>query len=263
MEKLTSTQNPRIKHVLLLQQKAQERRKTGLFVLEGQRELERATARGYQIQTLFVCPEIASEGYRPPQCACPFETIEVTPQVYSRMAYREGTEGTIAIMQQQQRTLSNLTWQGNPLFVVLEGIEKPGNVGAILRSADAAGVTAVLVCDPQCDLYNPNLLRSSLGSAFTVPNVACGSEECITFLKQNKAQILTAQLQDSHLYYDTDMTSATAIVMGTEATGLTNSWRQAADAHIRIPMLGGMDSLNVSVSAAILMFEAVRQRQSK
>ena len=140
-------------------------------------------------------------------------------------------------------------------------MEKPGNLGAILRSADAAGVDAVIVCDPLTDLYNPNLIRSSVGGIFSVPCVACTSEECICFLKSRDIQILTAQLQDSSLYYDTDMRRATAIVMGTEATGLTDQWRVAADAHIRIPMLGQIDSLNVSVSAAILMYEAVRQRQ--
>jgi len=260
MERITSTQNQRIKHTLLLQQKSQERRKSKLFVLEGQRELERAAARGYQIATLFLCPEIAGENATLPQCQRPYEVVEVSPQVYGRMAYREGTEGMLALLEQKNLSLADLRWQGAPLFVVLEGVEKPGNVGAILRSADAAGVTAVVVCDPQCDLWNPNLLRASLGSAFTVPTVACTSQECIQFLKQQGVSILTAQLQDSHLYYDTDMKRPTAIVMGTEATGLTDAWRQAADAHIRIPMLGGMDSLNVSVSAAILMFEAVRQR---
>ena len=149
----------------------------------------------------------------------------------------------------------------HPLIVVLESVEKPGNLGAVLRSADASGVDAVVVCDPLTDLYNPNLIRSSVGAAFTVPCVACSSEECIAFLKQRNIKILTAQLQDSHLYYVTDMTCGTAIVMGTEHDGLTDQWRQAADAHIRIPMLGQIDSLNVSVSAAILMFEAVRQRQ--
>jgi TrmH family RNA methyltransferase len=147
-----------------------------------------------------------------------------------------------------------------PLVVVLERVEKPGNLGAILRSADAAGVSAVIVCDPLTDLYNPNLIRSSVGAIFSVPSVACSSEACISFLKAKGIQILTAQLQDSHLYYDTDMRQATAIVMGTESTGLTDVWRRAADAHIRIPMLGRLDSLNVSVSAAILLFEAVRQR---
>ena len=144
----------------------------------------------------------------------------------------------------------------------MERVEKPGNLGAILRSADASGVDAVVVCDPLTDLYNPNLIRSSVGGFFSVPCVACSSEECIAFLKEKGIRILTAQLQDSHVYYDTDMTVGTAIVMGTESTGLTDLWRQAADAHIRIPMLGKIDSLNVSVSAAILMFEAVRQRSA-
>lgn len=259
-ERITSTQNTRIKQVLLLQQKSQERRRSGLFVLEGQRELERAARYGYRLHTLFICPEIAGDDYQTPESDEPYEVVEVSAQVYARMAYREGTEGAIAILYQQTPEPEDLTWQGAPLFVVLEGVEKPGNVGAILRTADAAGVTAVLICDPQCDLYNPNLLRASLGSAFTVPTVACTTDDCIAFLKQHHVRILTAQLQDSHLYYDTDMTAPTAIIMGTEATGLTQTWRRAADAHIRIPMLGGMDSLNVSVSAAILMFEAVRQR---
>ena len=144
--------------------------------------------------------------------------------------------------------------------MVLESVEKPGNLGAVLRSADASGADAVIVCDPLTDLYNPNLIRSSIGAIFTVPCVACSSKECIDFLKSKGISILTAQLQDSELYYDTDMKKGVAIVMGTESTGLTDIWRKAADAHIRIPMLGRLDSLNVSVSAAILLFEAVRQR---
>jgi TrmH family RNA methyltransferase len=150
-----------------------------------------------------------------------------------------------------------------PLLVVVERVEKPGNLGAILRSADAAGADAVVVCDALTDLYNPNLIRSAIGAVFTVPCVVCSSEECIAFLKANGIKILTAQLQDSYEYYDYDMTQATALIMGTESTGLTNQWREAADAHIRIPMLGRLDSLNVSVSAAILMYEAVRQRKVK
>jgi TrmH family RNA methyltransferase len=143
----------------------------------------------------------------------------------------------------------------------VERVEKPGNLGAILRSADATGVDAVVVCDALTDLYNPNLIRSSIGAVFTVPCVMCGSEECIKFLKERGVQILTAQLQDSEEYYDVDMKRGTAIVMGTEATGLTNMWRKVADAHIRIPMLGQLDSLNVSVSTAVLLYEAVRQRR--
>ena len=145
--------------------------------------------------------------------------------------------------------------------MVLEAVEKPGNLGAVLRSADAAGAHAVILCDPLTDLYNPNLIRASIGAVFTVPTVACTSADAIAFLQARGIRILTAQLQDSSLYYDVDMRRGTALVMGTESTGLTDVWRRAASAHIRIPMLGRLDSLNVSVSAAILLFEAVRQRQ--
>ena len=144
--------------------------------------------------------------------------------------------------------------------MVLEAVEKPGNLGAVLRSADAAGADAVLVCDPLTDLYNPNLIRASIGAVFTVPCVACTSQEAIAWLQKHGIQILTAQLQDSSLYYDCDLRRGTALIMGTESTGLSQQWRAAATAHIRIPMLGALDSLNVSVSAAILLFEAVRQR---
>jgi TrmH family RNA methyltransferase len=160
----------------------------------------------------------------------------------------------------RNRSLKSLDLKKNPLVVILESVEKPGNLGAVLRSADASGVDAVIVCDPLTDLYNPNLIRSSIGAIFTVPVATASSEETIKWLKDNNIRIYTAQLQDSEWYYDTDMTGGTAIVMGTEATGLTDVWRKAADAHIKIPMLGRLDSLNVSVSAAILMYEAVRQR---
>lgn len=166
----------------------------------------------------------------------------------------------MAVVKSQERKLEDLRLSQNPLIVVVERVEKPGNLGAILRSADAAGADAVVVCDALTDLWNPNLIRSSIGAVFTVPCVVCSSEECIAFLKARGIQILTAQLQDSELYYNTDMKCGTAIVMGTESTGLTEVWRKAADAHIRIPMLGRLDSLNVSVSAAVLLFEAVRQR---
>ncbi|MDY5632790.1 MAG: RNA methyltransferase [Bacteroidaceae bacterium] len=259
---ISSTTNARIKEVLLLQQKSQERRRQGLFPLEGQRELSHAAACGYRARTVFLCPEIAGADYRLPEALADAERIEVTPQVYARMAYREGTEGVLALMYGKAHGLHELRWQGAPLFVVIEGVEKPGNVGAILRSADAAGVSGVILADPRADLYNPNLIRSSIGSVFTVPVAVEPTEECIAFLKERGVCILTAQLQDSHLYYDTDMRRPTALVMGTEATGLTDAWRRAADAHIRIPMLGRLDSLNVSVSAAVLMYEAVRQRQT-
>ena len=188
--------------------------------------------------------------------------IETPEQLYKKIAYRDSTEGIIAEVAYKERTLEDLNLPENPVVVVLESVEKPGNLGAVLRSADAAGADAVLIGDPLTDLYNPNLIRASIGAVFTVPVVAAPSAQIIAFLKERGIQILTAQLQDSSLYYDVDMRRGTAIVMGTESTGLTDLWRKAADAHIRIPMLGRLDSLNVSVSAAILLFEAVRQRNS-
>ena len=242
---ITSVQNARIKHVVALQQKSSLRREEGLFVVEGLREIEHCRACGYEIVEEYV------------------RDVNVTPQVYEKMAYRGSTEGMIAVAKCKDHSLSALTLSpSHPLIIVLESVEKPGNLGAVLRSAEASGVDAVIVCDPLTDMYNPNLIRASIGGVFSVPTAVCTSQECIAFLKERGIKILTAQLQDSYEYYDYDMTSATAIVMGTESTGLTDQWRQAADAHIRIPMLGRLDSLNVSVSAAILMYEALRQRRT-
>ena len=247
--------------MVALQQKASERRSKGLFVVEGRREIDHCIESGFEIKEIYYSPTYAlplMEG-----SINGATIIEVSKLVYEKIAYRGSTEGVVAVVKEKNLELADLTLPENPLVVVVESVEKPGNLGAILRSADAAGVNAVIVCDPLTDLYNPNLIRSSIGARFTVQCMVCTSDECIDFLKKRNIQILTAQLQDSSLYYDTDMTRPTAIVMGTEATGLTDKWREAADSHIRIPMLGRLDSLNVSVSAAILMFEAVRQRTMK
>ena len=319
IERITSAQNPKIKHLLALQEKSRLRREEGLFVVEGRRELEHCLAAGFQIDTLFLCPEICPEfaasvlgtpvadsaadsagsdvagsvagrslpasdvslrstppltsftvpPLRMPRAARssagkdrPARVFHLSKELYAKVAYRGGTEGVIAEVRWKERSLDELlTGHNAPLIMVLESVEKPGNLGAVLRSADAAGADGVILCDPLTDLYNPNLIRASIGAIFTVPVVACTSAEAIAWLKANNIRILTAQLQDSAPYYDVDMTCGTALVMGTEATGLTDAWRQAADAHILIPMLGRLDSLNVSVSAAILLYEAVRQRQ--
>lgn len=261
IETITSSQNPKIKLLLQLQQKSSERRKAGLFVVEGRRELMHCLETGFEVACVFWCPAVEVGTEPLPALPDGVRVFEVSKAVYEKVAYRGSTEGIIAEVRTRQLSLTDLRLPEQPLVVVLERVEKPGNLGAVLRSADAAGVDAVIVCDPLTDLYNPNLIRSSVGAFFSVPCVACTSEACIGFLKQRGIQILTAQLQDSRLYYDTDMHRPTAIVMGTEATGLTSQWREAADAHIRIPMLGRIDSLNVSVSAAVLMYEAVRQRE--
>ncbi len=261
IENITSAQNPKIRTLLELQEKSKARRKTGLFVVEGRRELLHCIEAGYEPHTVFVCTEILKQEELEEiagKCDCNF--IDLPQHLYDKVAYRGGTEGVIAELHCKEMTLESLKLKENPLVVVLEAVEKPGNLGAVLRSADASGVDAVIVCDPLTDMYNPNLIRSSIGAIFTVPTATATSEETIAWLKAKGIKIYTAQLQDSEWYYDTDMKGGTAIVMGTEATGLTDAWRKAADAHIKIPMLGKLDSLNVSVSAAILMFEAVRQR---
>ena len=293
-EVITSPSNPKVKRLLALQQKSSARREAGLFVVEGRRELQHCIDAGFEIDSIFYCPSFFASGsgelplktsgdagplplpaeagpsllrsrgwlrFSEAVAASPKE-FEVSEEVYAKIAMREGTEGVIAEVRAKERRLEDLALPERPLVVVLERVEKPGNLGAVLRSADAAGVDAVLFCDPLTDLWNPNLIRASIGAVFTVPCVACSSAEAIAFLKARGIRILTAQLQDSSLYYDCDMTVGTALVMGTESTGLTDAWREAADAHIRIPMLGRLDSLNVSVSAAILLFEAVRQRQN-
>ena len=290
-EVITSPSNPKIKRLLALQQKSSARREAGLFVVEGQRELQHCIDAGFEIDTVFICPALHGSqpletSFGPHRCASlavppltmprvarfpeaasasaagQTKVFEVSEEVYAKISYREGTEGIIAEVRTPERRLEDLVLPERPLVVVLESVEKPGNLGAVLRSADAAGADAVLICDPLTDLWNPNLIRASIGAVFTVPCLSCGSAEAIAFLKARGIRILTAQLQDSSLYYDCDMTVGTALVMGTESTGLTDVWREAADAHIRIPMLGRLDSLNVSVSAAILLFEAVRQRQN-
>ena len=292
IERITSGQNPKIKELLALQEKSRVRRERGLFVVEGRREFGHCLAAGFVPDSVFYCPEIfdfagdrhpEEVGLRPtPPPASPAvpplpdrgrhvlqgpyslpeetKIFEVSRELYGKIAYRGGTEGILAEMKTRTLELQDLQLGAQPLVVVLESVEKPGNLGAVLRSADAAGADAVIVCDPLTDLFNPNLIRASIGALFTVPTVATDSGTAIAWLKERGFRIFTAQLQDSERYYDADFRGPTALVMGTESTGLTDRWRQAADRHIRIPMCGQLDSLNVSVSAAILLFEALRQR---
>ena len=257
-EYITSSANPKFKRLIALLQKSSERRESALFTVEGVREISHCIEAGYKPDCIFFCPDIVSEETLP-QC----RHFALSAGLYAKAAYREGTEGAIGVFQAIEHPLSSLHLKDNPLIAVLESVEKPGNLGAVLRTCDAAGADALIICDPRTDLYNPNLIRASIGAVFTVPTAVCTTAQAISFLKSKGIRILTAQLQDSSLYYDCPMTKGTAIVMGTEATGLSDKWRQEADAHIRIPMLGKLDSLNVSVSAAILLYEAVRQRNDR
>lgn len=289
IETITSAQNRKVKELLTLVEKSKARSAAGLFVVEGQRELGHCLDAGFIPETLFICGDVmavqnnAVNGAKTGHLAENIEgkdgldaliakaealnprlgVVQIPAFLYEKVAYRGSTEGIIAEVHSVPRSLENLRLGERPLVMVLESVEKPGNLGAVLRSADAAGADAVIVCDPLTDIWNPNLIRSSVGAVFSVPVAVCTSADAIAFLKKRGIRILTAQLQDSEWYYDTDMTGATALVMGTESTGLTQAWRDSADAHIKIPMLGRLDSLNVSVSAAVLLYEAVRQRKGE
>ena len=260
MERIDSIHNPRLKDVAILAAKSSLRRERGMCVVEGRREISNAVAAGFTIEDLFFCPDIVPQEDLQPLTDAAARVFSLSAAAYSKIAYREGTEGVVAVLKTAPHTLADLAVAPDALVIVLESVEKPGNLGAILRSADASGAAAVIVCDPLTDIYNPNVVRASIGAVFTTAVVACSSEEAAEWLKGRGFQIVTAQLQDSEVYYDVDFKRATALVFGTESTGLTDYWRKISDAKIRIPMLGRMDSLNVATSVAILSYEAVRQK---
>ncbi|MEX0314352.1 MAG: TrmH family RNA methyltransferase [Allomuricauda sp.] len=247
---------------MLLKEKSRERKKTGLFVVEGHREIELAQKGGYTIETFLYCPEILADFSKHLISKNPnIELVQLSKPVYEKIAYRETTEGVLCIVRGEDHVLKNLTFKNqNPLILVAEAPEKPGNIGALLRTADAAAVDAVLIANPKSDIYNPNIIRSSVGCVFTNTIGMGTTEEIIAFLKKNNIKIYCAALTASKNYVECDFMPATAIVVGTEATGLTQDWLQNSDQNIIIPMQGEIDSMNVSVSAAILIFEAKRQR---
>lgn len=254
-------QNPKIKNIIKLN-KGRERREQNLFILEGAREMSLARSAGYLIHSAFVCPELFSKTDYPDVLDNIPENIlyEVSLAVFEKIAYREGSDGLIALARPKEHGLENLSLSTNPFIIILEAVEKPGNLGAILRTADAAQADAVIICDPATDLYNPNAIRSSVGCLFTVQTAVCSSQKALSFLQRNNIKSFAAELQASQWYQDTDFTQPSAIIMGTEADGLTGFWLQNADARIKIPMRGKIDSLNVSVSTAVLTFETMRQR---
>ncbi|KAF2327338.1 TrmH family RNA methyltransferase [Flavobacterium daemonense] len=260
MKQITSVQNPFIKSLVLLQEKSKARKQTGTFLIEGQREISLAIKGGYEIETVLFLPELVSENEINKLIRNSVQLIEINKDVYQKLAYRDTTEGILAVAKTKSLKLSDLKLSENPLILVVESLEKPGNIGAVLRTADAAKLDAVLIADPKSDLYNPNIVRSSVGCLFTNQIAVGTSTEIIAFLKENKINFYSATLQNSTSYHTQNFTEPTALVVGTEATGLTQQWREAATQNIIIPMQGEIDSMNVSVAAAILIFEAKRQR---
>lgn len=262
METINSIQNNRIKNVVRLSSKSKERREQGLFVLEGARELSLALTGGYRLRSVFICRELFAKTDYPDILSQvdPSIVSEVTLPVFEKMAYRDRSDGVIVLAETRMHKIDDLPLTETPFYIIIETIEKPGNLGAILRTADAAKVSGIIVCDPSTDIYNPNVIRSSVGCLFTVPVAICTSQEALDWLTKHSIRSYAAELTASEWYHEADFTHSSAVVMGTEADGLSAFWLHHADCRIKIPMRGEIDSLNVSVSTAVIVFEAMRQR---
>lgn len=263
---ITSLQNARIKQAVKLRER-RDRQSSGLFLIEGYRELKRAIDAGRVIDTLFYCPEyFLGKNEQTLIDHCKASLWECTPDVFAKISYRDRPDGLLAIAPQQHLSLEALEpilkAKKNPFFVVAESIEKPGNLGTILRSCDAAGVDAVIVCDPTTDIHNPNVVRSSVGTLFTLPVIEASNDAVFTFLKQKKIAIVAATPHAKKEYTQVDLQVPVAIVVGTEQYGLSPKWMEGADLAVRIPMFGVADSLNVASATTLMLYEVVRQRHS-
>jgi RNA methyltransferase, TrmH family len=259
---ITSPANPRIKQLVALRRR-RSREQAGVTLVEGLAEIELALAAGVRPQTLYVCPALASAESLPLAGRAErlgAEVIHVSRPVFEKISYREGPDGWLAVVPSVATTLDGLDLGPRPLVLVCAGLEKPGNLGAILRTADAAGVAAVIAADPVTDWGNPNVVRASKGAVFSVPVASGTSAQVLDWIAGRGLRIVAATPGASQLVTGADLTGPTAIAVGAEQTGLGPEWLERAYARIRIPMFGKTDSLNVSISAAIIAYEAVRQR---
>ncbi|MDP6630630.1 MAG: RNA methyltransferase [Kiritimatiellia bacterium] len=260
---ITSLQNPRVKHVVKLRQRS-HRDDERLMLVEGYREIRRALDNRHPLNALFFCRSLfqgPNEDALMEQAASQGgELFECSEPVFRKMAYRDRPEGLLAVAPHVTQSLAELDVTPTPLVVVAEAIEKPGNLGTILRSADAAGADAVLVCDRCTDIHNPNVVRASIGIIFALPVIEVSSAEAMAWMNAREIQIVATTPHTDTLYTDTDLTKGTAIVMGTEQVGLSDTWLKAATVQVRIPMLGQADSLNVASATTLLLYEAARQR---
>jgi TrmH family RNA methyltransferase len=262
--RISSLQNPRVKAVVGLRQRS-DRDAHDEMIIEGYRELKRALDNRHFPKAIFHCPTLfmgTNESSLIEQARqAGAEILECTAPVFEKMSYRDRPEGLLAIAPQVRHALADLRVPEQPLIVVAEAIEKPGNLGTILRTADAAGVHAVIVCDRCTDINNPNVVRSSIGTLFSLPVVEATSAETLAWLRARGIRVLAATPHTDLEYYDVDLRGGTAVVVGTEQYGLSEQWMSQADLKVRIPMLGQADSLNVAAATTILLYEAVRQRR--
>jgi TrmH family RNA methyltransferase len=257
--KITSPQNPRVKQIVKLREDKRQRQRDGLMLVEGWDEINLALSAGFKPQTLLTAPELATRQI----ASVSAEIITVNRAVFEKVSYRENPDGWLGIFPIPKITLANLRLNKSPLIIVAESLEKPGNLGAILRSADAAGVDALLVCDPRVDIYNPNVVRASRGALFTVPTVETNNRDTFAFLKEHNIKVLAATPQAEAEYTRQDLRGPLAVAVGTEDKGLTDFWLDRADLRVKIPMLGKVNSLNVSIAAALIVYESLRQRNAE
>ncbi len=262
---ITSLQNPMVKHIVKLREDKRQRQQDGLMLVEGCAELTLALNSGLRPQTLLTAPEIASVSLNISSA----DITTVTRAVFEKISYRDNPDGWLGIFPIPHNTLENLKLSATPLVIVAESVEKPGNLGAILRTADAAHVDAVIVCDPRVDVWNPNVVRASRGTVFTVPTVEADSPNALAWLRRRpelaegsrKMRVFAATPSAEVSYTDVDLKGPIAIAVGTEDEGLTDFWMSNADMKVRIPMMGTVNSLNVSIATALITYEAVRQRK--
>lgn len=260
MNKITSLQNPQVKKVVRLRDR-KERDVTGQFLIEGYRELKRAIDAGWSVTEIFYCPELFLKDNEPKLLEkSQAQLIYCTPEVFAKLSYRDRPDGLLGVAPQRHPNIRDLVLPSNPFLVVAESIEKPGNLGTILRSCDAAKVDGVIVCDPTTDIYNPNVVRSSVGTLFTLPVIEENGEKTLAFLREKKIQIVAATPHAKKAYTEVDLTGPIAIAVGTEQYGLSDEWMKRADIQVRIPMRGIADSLNVASATTLLLYEVLRQR---
>jgi RNA methyltransferase, TrmH family len=253
---ITSLQNPKVKYIVKLREDKRQRQQDGLMLVEGHDELTLALNTGLKPHTILTAPELATRTIDIPHA----EITTTSRAVFEKISYRDNPDGWLGIFPIPKNSLEELTLSDSPFVIVAESIEKPGNLGAILRTADAAQVDAVIVCDPRVDVWNPNVVRASRGTIFTVPAVEAESSNALAWLRSKKMRVLAATPSADELYTNVDLKGSVALAVGTEDNGLTDFWMQNADIKVRIPMLGRVNSLNVSIATALIAYESVRQR---
>ena len=256
-KKITSTENKRLKYLIKLSKKTKFRNKTNLFIIEGVKEINTSIVNKYEIKSLFYDPTIIE--LKKINIPIDTEVIEVSSNIYKKISFRSSTEGIIAVAKRKNYTKEKIKINKKKVVLILDGIEKPGNIGAILRTSQASNVDTIIITNKKCDIHNPNVIRSSVGSFFKTKIIYLENNEALEFLKKNKFKIYASSLNTDKIYSNEKYNFPIALVFGSENEGISSFWEENSDIKIKIPMDDDIDSLNVSVSCAIILYEINRQ----